>query len=78
MITIKREMNKTDTIQTNYPETQVSFNSDFCLTVRKYDPYDKDKDEIIIFTREETEEVVKLFKNFKKLCRIESDSDLPF
>lgn len=78
MITIKREMNKTDTIQTNYAETQVSFNSDFCLTVRKYDQYDKDKDEIIIFTREETEEVVKLFKNFKKLCGIESDSDLPF
>lgn len=67
MIKIKREMQKTETFETTYHETQVSFNSDGCLTLRKYNPYDKDEDEIIIFTQEETKEIIKLFKQFKSI-----------
>lgn len=77
MIKIKREMQKTETTETNYNETQVSFNSDGCLTVRKYDIYDKDKDEIIIFSQNETREIVKLFRQFNSLCNSRTD-DLPF
>lgn len=77
MIKIKREMQKTEIIETNYPLTQVSFNSDGCLTLRKYDCYQKDKDEIIIFTQEETKEIVSLFRQVKDLLRITSD-DIPF
>lgn len=77
MIKIKREMQKTETTETNYNETQVAFNSDGCLTVRKYDIYDKDKDEIIIFSQNETREIVKLFRQFNSLCNSRTD-DLPF
>ena len=76
MIKIKREMQKTETIETTYYETQVAFNSDGCLTLRKYNPYDKDKDEIIIFTQEETKEIIKLFKQFKAIGG--TIDDLPF
>lgn len=77
MIKIKREMQKTETIETNHHYTQVAFNSDGCLTVRKYDMYNKDKDEIIIFSQNETREIVKLFRQFNSLCNSRTD-DLPF
>lgn len=77
MLKIKREMQKTETIETTCHETQVSFNSDGCLTVRKYNPFDKDKDEIIIFTQNETSEIVKLFRQFNSLCNSRTD-DFPF
>ena len=77
MYGIKREMQKTATIETEYHNTQVSFNSDGCLTVRKYDVYNKDKDEIIIFNQDETKEIVKLFKQFNLLCGKATD-DIPF
>lgn len=77
MIKIKREMQKTETTETNYNKTQVAFNSDGCLTVRKYDIYDKDKDEIIIFSQNETREIVELFRQFNSLCNSRTDG-LPF
>lgn len=76
MIKIKREMQKTETIETTQRWTQVAFNSDGCLTVRKYDHLDKDKDEIIIFTKNETREIIGLFKQFASLCG--KEVDLPF
>lgn len=77
MIKIKREMTKTETIETSYPLTQASFNSDGCLTVRKYYHENKDKDEIIIFNQAETQEIVSLFRQVKDLLRMTSD-DIPF
>lgn len=77
MIRIKREMKKTETITSEYPQTQVAFNSDGCITIRKYDSYNKDKDEIVILTQNETREVVKLFRQFNSLCNSRTD-DLPF
>lgn len=76
MYEIKREMQKTATLETEYPNTQVSFNSDGCLTVRKYDIYNKDKDEIIIFNQDETKEIARLFKKFKELGG--NLEDIPF
>lgn len=58
MIKIKRDMKKTETTGTEYPYTQTSFNSDGCLTMRKYSN-DKNNDEIIIFTSEETQKIVE-------------------
>lgn len=77
MIRIKREMQKTETTEINYIHTQVAFNSDGCIIIRKYDRYNEDKDEIIIFSQNETREVVKLFSQFKSLCNSRTD-DLPF
>ena len=77
MIKIKREMQKTETTETTCHYTQVSFNSDGCLTVRKYDMCNKDKDEIIIFSQNETREIIKLFRQFNSLCNSRTD-DLPF
>ena len=76
MIKIKREMQKKEIIETTHRGTQASFNSDGCLTVRKYDHLDKDKDEIIIFTKNETREIVGLFKQFTSL--LGKDCDLLF
>lgn len=76
MIEIKREMQKTETIQINFYETQVAFNSDGCITIRKYDRYNKDNDEIIVFTQDETKEIIRLFKQFTILCG--KTEDLPF
>lgn len=76
MIRIKREMKKTETITSEYPETQVAFNSDGCITIRKYDKYNKDKDEIVILSQNETDELIKLFKQFAGVCS--KNYDLPF
>lgn len=77
MIKINREMTKTETIETSYPLTQASFNSNGCLTVRKYGYENKDKDEIIIFNQAETHEIISLFRQVKDLLRMTSD-DIPF
>lgn len=76
MIKIKREMQKTETNVTEHPETQVAFNSNGCLTVRKYDRDDKDKDEIIIFNQNETREIISLFKQIADLFG--KNDNLPF
>lgn len=77
MIKITREMRKTETVKTENTSTQVSLNSEGCLTLRKYDNNNKDRDEIIIFTQAETQEIVKLFKKFNFLCGNRTD-ELPF
>lgn len=76
MIRIKREMQKTETNTSEYPETQVAFNSDGCITIRKYDSFNKDKDEIVILTQNETAELIRLFKQLASLCG--KNDNLPF
>lgn len=71
MIAIKREI-KSETMATaNYGSCQASFNSDGNLTLRNYSHYDKNKDEIIIFSHEETQAILKLLRQAK-------ENDLPF
>lgn len=56
---------------------QASFNSDVVLTLRNYDTQNKNSDEIIILSREETEAIVKLFRAMKNL-RFPTERDLQF
>ena len=53
---------------------QASFNSDGVLTLRNYNIEDKNSDEIIIFSREETLAIIKLFREFNRL----NVPDIPF
>lgn len=67
---IDREMKVVEscTDKSNYSlECQASFNSDGVLTLRNYNIEDKNSDEIIIFSREETNAVVELFRAIKQL-----------
>lgn len=67
---IDREMRAVEsiTIKSNHSLTcQASFNSDGVLTLRNYNIEDKNSDEIIILSREETEAIVELFRAIKQL-----------
>lgn len=70
MILIDREMKAVEyiTAKSNYSlKCQASFNSDGVLTLRNYNVENKNSDEIIILSREETEAIVELFRAIKQL-----------
>ena len=74
---IDREMKVVEscTDKSNYSlHCQASFNSDGVLTLRNYNLENKNSDEIIIFSREETNAVVELFRAIKQL----GVPDIPF
>lgn len=74
---IDREMKVDESItdkSNNSLSCQASFNSDGVLTLRNYNRWDKNSDEIIIFSREETLAIVELFKAIKAL----GVPDIPF
>lgn len=74
---INREMKVNESItdkSNNSLSCQASFNSDGVLTLRNYNRWDKNSDEIIIFSREETLAIVELFKAIKAL----GVPDIPF
>lgn len=74
---IDREMKVVEscTDKSNYSlMCQASFNSDGVLTLRNYNIEDKNSDEIIIFSREETNAIVELFRAIKQL----GVPDIPF
>ncbi len=74
---IDREMKVVEscTGKSNYSlKCQASFNSDGVLTLRNYNIEDKNSDEIIIFSREETNAIVELFRAIKQL----GVPDIPF
>lgn len=74
---INREMKVNESIadkSNNSLNCQASFNSDGVLTLRNYNRWDKNSDEIIIFSREETLAIVELFKAIKAL----GVPDIPF
>lgn len=74
---IDREMKVNESItdkSNNSLSCQASFNSDGVLTLRNYNRWDKNSDEIIIFSREETLAIVELFKAIKAL----GVPDIPF
>lgn len=56
-------------------ECQASFNSDGFITLRNYKRDNKDKDEIIILSRQETE---ALFQLFSRLDQNVKDHTIPF
>ena len=74
---IDREMKVDESItdkSNNSLSCQASFNSDGALTLRNYNRWEKNSDEIIIFSREETLAIVELFKAIKAL----GVPDIPF
>ena len=74
---IDREMKVVESItdKSNHSlECQASFNSDGILTLRNYNIENKNSDEIIVLSREETEAIVKLFREFNRL----NVPDIPF
>lgn len=58
-----------------FADCQASFNSDGNITLRNYNRQDKDKDEIIILSRHETN---ALFALFSKIGQKNKNYDLPF
>lgn len=54
---------------------QASFNSDSCITLRNYNIENKNSDEIIILSAEETQAIIKLFKSMAKNFGL---NELPF
>lgn len=54
---------------------QASFNSDGNITLRNYNINNKNSDEIIILSAEETQAVVKLFSEISRMTR---NHTLPF
>ena len=54
--------------------SQASFNSDGNITLRNYDIRNKNSDEIIILSAEETQAIIKLFFSIDKIAR----NQLPF
>lgn len=60
-------------------DIQASFNSDRCLTLRRYNQADKDKDEIIVFSQQETNAIFSLFRAIKQEIGYDAERyDLPF
>lgn len=77
MKVIDREMKVVESVtaKSEYSlRCQASFNSDGVLTLRNYNSDNKDSDEIIIFTHEETEAIIELFRAIKRL----GVPDIPF
>lgn len=77
MILIDREMKakETTTGKSNFSLLcQASINSNGCITLRNYNPDNKESDEIIILSQKETLAIVKLFSEIKRL----NAQDLPF
>lgn len=54
---------------------QASFNSDGNITLRNYDIHNKNSDEIIILSAEETGAIIDLFGKMKSMVRLDR---LPF
>lgn len=82
MIVIKRNMNAEEIVKTAdnnidqyLPYCQASFNSDGNITLRNYDTSNKNKDEIIILSHNETN---ALFALFSKIGQKNKSFDLPF
>ena len=75
---INREM-KSDVITTEKSQhslyCQASFNSDGAITLRNYDIEDRDSDEIIILSAEETQAIINLFSQLGTMIK---NNNLPF
>lgn len=76
MIKIKRSMTTDVAVEDNgFQQCQASFNSDGNITLRNYNCFNKNNDEIIILSKAETE---ALFKLFSKIGQKSKNYDLPF
>lgn len=76
MIIINRKMQVTETVKGNFAQTQASINSDGRITLRNYNSYDKDADEIMILSDTETRAIFDLMRVMKGLGV--KNEDIPF
>ena len=75
MIILDREMITKESVRPRDYGCQAAFNSDGFLTLRSFDPTDKSKDVLYIFSRRETAAIFNLLRSI----RIEGQrDDLPF
>ena len=73
---VERSMTANEVEEDNdFRECQASFNSDGNITLRNYNSFNKNNDEIIILSSTETE---ALFKLFSKIGQKNKNYDLPF
>ena len=75
---IDREMTVKETItdkSNNSLDCQASFNSDGNITLRNYTFNNKNSDEIIILSAEETQAIIHLFSHIGRITR---NNTLPF
>ena len=75
---IDREMTVKETItdkSNNLPYCQASFNSDGNITLRNYNTNNKNSDEIIVLSSEETQAIIELFGKLKSMVHL---NGLPF
>ena len=75
---INREMKVSEIIidkSNNSLDCQASFNSDGYITLRNFTRPNKDSDEIIILSAEETQAIIQLFSQFGCMFR---NNTLPF
>lgn len=80
MIILNRKMKVEETLTVNgelrQSRSQASINSDGRITLRNYDPYAKDNDEIIILSENETKAIFDLMRVMKGLGV--KNEDMPF
>lgn len=75
MICISREMITTEKSGDFYAKCQASLNSDGAITLRHYNPCNKNKDEIVILSGDETQAIFRLMRKIKTIT---ADDSLPF
>ena len=67
---INREMTVTEKIRDiDYLDCQASFNSNGYITIRNYTLPNKDSDQIIVLSAEETQAIVRLFSEIGRMVR---------
>lgn len=75
MIILERTMTAKKTeVKQDGASCQASYNSDGVLTLR-HRSYDSDQDEIMIFSKEETRSIIRLFEQIKSTF---GNIDIPF
>ncbi len=77
MILINREINSKEITTEkgkNFNNCQASLNSDGNITLRNFDSRNKNSDEIIVLSKEETRAIVKLFSEIGEMNK----RSLPF
>lgn len=68
MKAIERQIQGTENLPKHrYDSSQASINSDGNITLRNFDYANKNADEIIIFTREETRAIFNLFNRLSEM-----------
>lgn len=78
MIVLERKMQAEKIVPPigNYTtECQAALNSDGAITLRNYNPENRDEDEIIILSAEETQAIIRLFSRLGNLI---AHNNLPF